>query len=325
MTAVVTFRLAVAAIAALALYGPRPSVAQNFSGKAIRIIVPYTPGSPNDVLARLVAQQLQTKLSQPVVIDNKPGGGTTIGSKAAASAPADGSTLLFSSSALVIEPALNKQVEYDPQKDFAPIAFIASNSCLLTINAEVPANSVQEFVDYARANPGKLSLGFAQGTVSQLVGEYFNRLHGLDITSVPYRGGALVIPDMLGGRITMYWPTPATVVPLLREGKIKALAISSARRSADLPEVPTLKELGIEELSLEYWAGLWAPAGTPADIVERLNAAANDALRSPELIASLKKLGFETRVGSPRDFAAFITTEIPRWAAVVKASGVKSQ
>jgi tripartite-type tricarboxylate transporter receptor subunit TctC len=305
--------------------GPGPTLAQDFPSKLIRVIVPYTPGSPNDVVARLVAQQLQVTLNQPVVIDNKPGGGTTIGSKAAANSPPDGYTLLFSSSAVVIEPALNKQMEYDPQKDFAPIAFIASNSCLLTINAEVPANSVKEFVDYARANPGKLSLGFAQGTVSQLVGEYFNRLHGLDITSVPYRGGALVIPDMLGGRITMYWPTPATVLQLLREGKIKALAISSPRRSPDLPEVPTMKELGIEELSLEYWAGMWAPAGTPADIVEKLNAAINKALQSPELLASMKKLGFETRIGSSRDFAAFITAEIPRWAAVVKASGVKSQ
>ena len=326
MTATMARLAVVAAVAALALTGqPGPALAQDFPSKVIRIIVPYTPGSPNDVVARLLTQQLQEKLNQPVVIDNKPGGGTTIGSKAAASSPPDGYTLLFSSSALVIEPALNKQMEYDPQKDFTPIAFIASNSCLLTVNAEVPANSVKEFVDYARANPGKLSLGFAQGTVSQLVGEYFNRLHGLDITSVPYRGGALVIPDMLGGRITMYWPTPATVLPLLREGKIKALAISSPQRSPDLPQVPTMKELGIEELSLEYWAGIWAPAGTPTDIVEKLNAAVNKALQSPDLIASLKKLGFETRIGSPRDFAAFITTEIPRWAAVVKASGVKSQ
>jgi tripartite-type tricarboxylate transporter receptor subunit TctC len=317
-------RLALAALTALALIGS-PVNAQDFPNKVIRIIVPYTPGSPNDVVARLLVQQLQGKLGQPVVVDNKPGGGTTIGSKLAASSPADGYTLLFSSSALVIEPAMNKQIEYDPQKDFTPVAFVASNSCLLTINADVPANSVKEFVDYARANPGKLSLGFAQGTVSQLVGEYFNRLHGLDITSVPYRGGALVIPDMLGGRITMYWPTPATVLPLLREGKIKALAISSPRRSPDLPDIPTMKELRLDALSLEYWAGVWAPAGTPADIVHKLNAAINDGLRSPELIASFGKLGFETRIGSPRDFAAFIATEIPRWATVIKASGVKSQ
>jgi tripartite-type tricarboxylate transporter receptor subunit TctC len=254
----------VVAIAALALIGkPSAAGAQGFPSKPVRIIVPYTPGSPNDVMVRLLAQQLQGRLGQAVVIDNKPGGGTTIGSKAAAVAPPDGYTLLFASSALVVEPILNKQIEYDPQKDFTPVAFIARNSCLLAINAQVPANSVQEFVAYARANPGRLSLGFAQGTVSQLLGEYFNRLHGLDIASVPYRGGALVIPDMLGGRIHVYWPTPATVLPLLREGRIKALATSSPDRNPDLPDVPTMKEPGLDELSLEFWAGIWAPVGVP--------------------------------------------------------------
>jgi tripartite-type tricarboxylate transporter receptor subunit TctC len=316
----------VIAIAVLAAIG-RPSAAQTqaFPSKPVRIIVPYTPGSPNDILARLLAQHLQPKLGQAVVIDNKPGGGTTIGSKAAAVAPPDGYTLLFSSSALVIEPILTKQIEYDPQKDFAPIAFIARTSMLLTINAQVPANSVKEFVAYAKANPGKLSLGFAQGTVSQLIAEYFNRLHKLDITSVPYRGGALVIPDMLGGRIHMYWPSPATVLPLIREGKIKALASSGPERNPDLPEVPTLKELGLDELSLEFWAGVWAPAATPPDIVDKLNAAINEALQSPEMTASMKKLGFEYTIGSPQDFAAFVAAEIPRWTAVVKASGVTSQ
>src|SRR6266849_1465192 len=237
----------VVAIAALAL--PPAAQPQGFPGKPIRIIVPYTPGSPNDVLARLLAQQLQGKLGQAVVVDNKPGGGTTIGSKTAAVAPPDGYTLLFASSALVIEPIMTKQIEYDPQKDFAPVAFVARTSLLLTINAQVPANSVEEFVAYAKANPGKLSLGFAQGTVSQLVGEYFNRLQGLDITSVPYRGGALVIPDMLGGRIHVYWPSPATVLPLIREGRIKALVISSPQRNPDLPEVPTMKELALDQLA----------------------------------------------------------------------------
>ena len=313
----------VVAIAALAAIG-RPSAAQPFPSKPVRIIVPYTPGSPNDVLARLLAQQLQPTLGQPVVIDNKPGGGTTIGTKAAAAAPPDGYTLLFASSALVVEPIMTKQIEYDPQKDFTPVAFIARTSLLLTINAQVPATSVKEFVAYARANPGKVSLGFAQGTVSQLVAEYFNRLHGLDITSVPYRGGALVIPDMLGGRIHVYWPSPATVLPLIRDGSIKALATSGAKRNAELPDVPTMKELGLDELSLEFWAGMWAPAATPPDIVDTLNAAINEALQSPEMTASMKKLGFEYTIGSPKDFAAFVAAEIPRWSAVVKASGVTS-
>jgi tripartite-type tricarboxylate transporter receptor subunit TctC len=316
----------VVAIAALALIGgPSAAQPQAFPSKPVRIIVPYTPGSPNDVMARLLAQQLQGKLGQAVVIDNKPGGGTTIGTKAAAAAPPDGYTLLFASSALVIEPIMTKQIEYDPQKDFTPVAFIARTSLLLTINAQVPANSVKEFVAYAQANPGKLSLGFAQGTVSQLIAEYFNRLHGLDITSVPYRGGALVIPDMLGGRIHVYWPAPATVLPLIREDRIKALATSSPERNADLPDVPTMKELGLDELSLEFWAGMWAPAATPPDIVDKLNAAINEALQSPEMIASMKKLGFEYRIGSPQDFADFVAAEIPRWTAVVKASGVTSQ
>ena len=315
--------LFIAAVAALSLVG-QPAAADGFPSKPVRIIVPYTPGSPNDVMARLLAQHLQAKLGQAAVIDNKPGGGTTIGSKVAAAAPADGYTLLFASSALVIEPIMTKQIEYDPQKDFAPIAFVARTSLLLTINEQVPANSVEEFVVYAKANPGKLSLGFAQGTVSQLAAEYFNRLHRLDITSVPYRGGALVIPDMLGGRIHIYWPSPATVLPLIRAGRIKALATSSPERVSDLPDVPTMKELGLDQLSLEFWDGVWAPAGIPADIVEKLNAAINAALQSPEMVASMKQLGFESRIGSPQDFAAFVAAEIPRWTAVVKASGVQS-
>ncbi len=316
--------LFIAAVAALSLVG-QPAAADGFPSKPVRIIVPYTPGSPNDVMARLLAQHLQAKLGQAAVIDNKPGGGTTIGSKVAAAAPADGYTLLFASSALVIEPIMTKQIEYDPQKDFAPIAFVARTSLLLTINDQVPANSVDGFVAYAKANPGKLSLGFAQGTVSQLAAEYFNRLHRLDITSVPYRGGALVIPDMLGGRIHIYWPSPATVLPLIRAGRIKALATSSPERVSDLPDVPTMKELGLDQLSLEFWDGVWAPAGVPADIVEKLNAAINAALQSPEMIASMKQLGFESRIGSPQDFAAFVAAEIPRWTAVVKASGVQPQ
>jgi len=315
--------LFIAAVAALSLVG-QPAAADGFPSKPVRIIVPYTPGSPNDVMARLLAQHLQAKLGQAAVIDNKPGGGTTIGSKVAAAAPADGYTLLFASSALVIEPIMTKQIEYDPQKDFAPIAFVARTSLLLTINEQVPANSVEEFVVYAKANPGKLSLGFAQGTVSQLAAEYFNRLHRLDITSVPYRGGALVIPDMLGGRIHIYWPSPATVLPLIRAGRIKALATSSPERVSDLPDVPTMKELGLDQLSLEFWDGVWAPTGVPADIVEKLNAAINATLQSPEMVASMKQLGFESRIGSPQDFAAFVAAEIPRWTAVVKASGVQS-
>jgi tripartite-type tricarboxylate transporter receptor subunit TctC len=298
--------------------------AQTYPNRLIKIIAPYTPGSPNDVMARLLAQRLQASLGQPIIIDNRPGGGTTIGTKAVAIANPDGYTLLFSSSSLVIDPALHKKVDYDPLTDFVPIASVATNSWVLTIATQVPARSVAELIAYARANPGTLSFGFAQGTASQLVGERFKVMNGLDIVSVPYRGGALAVPDILAGRVQMYLPTPATGLPLIRDGKLRALAITSAARSPALPEVPTMAEVGMGELTLDFWAGMLAPAGTPSDVVNKLNAAINEQLKSPEMTATMTKLGFAAKIGSPQDFAAFIAEELPRWAAIVKSSGVKN-
>jgi len=300
-----------------------PAWAQSYPSKPIRIIAPYTPGSPNDVMARLLAQHLQVSLGQPIVVDNRPGGGTSIGTKAAALANPDGYTLLFTSSSLVIDPAMNRKADYDPLKDFAPIAFVATTSWLLAISPDLPARSLAEFVAHAKANPGKLSFGFAQGTASQLVGERFKLLTGTDILSVPYKGGAAALPDFLGGRLQMLLPTPSTSLALIREGKMRALAITSPARSQDLPDVPTMSESGLPDLTLEFWAGLLAPAGTPPAVIEKLSATVNDALRSPEMIASMTKLGFDTRIGSARDFAAFIAQEIPRWAEIVKSSGIK--
>jgi len=300
-----------------------PAWAQSYPSKPIRIIAPYTPGSPNDVMARLLAQHLQVSLGQPIVVDNRPGGGTSIGTKAAALANPDGYTLLFTSSSLVIDPAMNRKADYDPLKDFAPIAFVATTSWLLAISPDLPARSLAEFVAHAKANPGKLSFGFAQGTASQLVGERFKLLTGTDILSVPYKGGAAALPDFLGGRLQMLLPTPSTSLALIREGKMRALAITSPARSRELPDVPTMSESGLPDLTLEFWAGLLAPAGTPPAVIEKLSATVNDALRSPEMIASMTKLGFDTRIGSARDFAAFIAQEIPRWAEIVKSSGIK--
>lgn len=312
-----------AALGTLALGGSLPASAQSYPNRVVRIIAPYTPGSPNDVMVRLLGQRLQQSLGQPVIIDNRPGGGTAIGTKAAAMAPADGYTLLFSSSSLVLDVAMNKKADYDPLKDFAPIAFAASNSWIVTVGEAVPVSTLQEFIAYARANPGKLSFAFSQGTATQFIGAWFHLLNGLDVINVPYKGGAQAIPDILGGRIHTYWPTPATVMPLIREGKLKPLAVTSPTRNAELPNVPTMREAGFPDMTLEFWAGVLAPAGTPPEIVGRLNAAINEALQTPEMKASMAKLGFETRIGSPQSFGAFIGEEIPRWANVVKASGVK--
>jgi tripartite-type tricarboxylate transporter receptor subunit TctC len=299
--------------------------AGTYPDRPIRIIAPYTPGSPNDVMARLLAQDLQTRLGQPIVVDNRPGGGTSIGTKAAALAAPDGYTLLFSSSSLVIDPALNKRVDYDPLNDFAPIATVTTTAWLLVVSPDLPVHSLREFVAYSKANRGRVSFGFAQGTASQLVGERFKLLTGADILSVPYKGGAAAVPDFLGGRIHMLLPTPATTLPMIRQGKMRPLAITSPARSPDLPDVPTMAESGLPELTLDFWAGILAPAGTPADIVGKLNTVINNSLESADMKGRMSKLGLEAKIGSAQDFTAFIAAELPRWAEIVRSSGVRHE
>ena len=182
-----------------------------------------------------------------------------------------------------------------------------------------------EFVAYTKANPGKVTLAYTQGTAAVLVGERFKQLSGAEITAIPYKGGAAAMPDFLGGRIQMLIPTPSTTLPLIREGKMVPLAITSAERSPDLPDVPTAREAGMPELTLDFWNGMLAPAGTPPEIVTRLNAAINDSLQSPEMKASMGRLGLDAKVGSPEDFARFIADEIPRWTEIVKAVGAKAE
>jgi tripartite-type tricarboxylate transporter receptor subunit TctC len=312
-------------LAALILCGAAGiAQADTYPNKTIRIIAPYTAGSPNDVMARLLAHDLQASLGQPIVVDNRPGGGTTIGTKAAALASPDGYTLLFSSSSLVIDPAMHKKVEYDPLKDFAPVASVTTTAWLLVVSPDLPVNSVGEFVAYTKANRGRISFGFAQGTASQLVGERFKVLTGADILSVPYKGGAAAVPDFLAGRIHMLLPTPATTLSMIRQGKMRPLAITSPARMPELPDVPTMTESGLPDLTLDFWAGVLAPAGTSPEIVGKLNTVINNSLRSAEMKERMSKLGLEAKIGSPQDFAAFIAAELPRWTEIVKSSGVRN-
>jgi tripartite-type tricarboxylate transporter receptor subunit TctC len=315
----------VAGIVALGLWlnAPDPARAQSLIQRPIRMIVPSTAGSPNDVMARLIAERLSLSLSQPVIVDNRPGAGTTIGMKAVAGAAPDGNTVLFISTSLVIDPVLYKMADYDPVKVFAPIATVASTSWVLVVAPGVPAGSVSELIAYARANPGQLNFGYALGTASQLIGELFKRTTGTDIASIPYKGGTGVVPDMLGGRVQVYFGTPVTILPLIRAGKLKALAVTSAARSPQLPDVPTMIESGLPDLSLTLWMGILAPAGTPANLVDKLNGTINEGLRSVKLAADMTELGFEAKIGTPQDFAAFIADEAPKWSAIVQASGAK--
>jgi tripartite-type tricarboxylate transporter receptor subunit TctC len=305
----------------LAIAGRQQSQAQ--SQTVLRIVVPSTAGSPNDIMARLIAEQLSSRLARPVIVENRPGAGTTVGSKVVATAIPDGNTLLFISSSLVIDPVLFRGSEIDPVKSFAPISAIASTPWVMVVPSRVPARSVHDFVAYAKVNPGKLNFGFALGTASQLIGELFKISTGTDIASISYKGGTGVLPDMLGGRIDLYFGTPATVLPLIREGRLNALAMTSAARSEQLPDVPTMSESGLPALSLTFWMGMLAPAGTPAPVISRLNKAINDGLADAELKVSMAQLGFEAKGGSAQDFAAFIADEAPKWAAIARASGAK--
>jgi tripartite-type tricarboxylate transporter receptor subunit TctC len=216
-----------------------------------------------------------------------------------------------------------KNPGFHPLKSFVPVANAVFGHWVTIIEKSIPANNIQEFVAYAKANPGKLAFGFGQGTAPQLVGEWFKVKTGLDVTSVPYKGGAQAVTDMLGGRIHLNIGTTTTLIPLVKSGKVKAISVWSPARLPELPDVPTMIESGFPGVSLGFWAGLFAPAGTPAAIVNKLNDAANASLNAPETKARLAKRGLEGRPGSPADFTNFIKSEWPRWAEIVRVSGVK--
>src|SRR5262249_2554833 len=223
---------------------------QGYPNKRIKGVLAYRPGWPKDVIARVIGPVLSARVGQPVVIDNRPGGGTAVGLKAVMSAEPDGYTLLFTNTPThVIAQLVSKGFTYDPIKDFAPIVAVGSTSLVLVVPPSIPAKTLKEFIAYAKANPGKLNFGFGQGTLPHLVGEAFKLATGTDIANIPYRGGAQAITDMLGGRIHMNLGAGATLVPLIREGKIKALAVTSTKRSDELPDVPTMAESGLPELT----------------------------------------------------------------------------
>jgi tripartite-type tricarboxylate transporter receptor subunit TctC len=215
-----------------------------------------------------------------------------------------------------------KKLDFDPMKSFVPVSNVAYGSWVTIVPPSLPVHTPKELIAYAKAHPGKLNFGFGQGTAPQLVGEWFHKTNGLEIASVPYKGGANAVTDLLGGTIQINIGTLATLLPLIRAGKVRAICNWSPTRSPDLPDVPTMIESGFPGLTVGFWVGLWAPAGTPEAAVTRLNGAVNAALGTSEMKASLHRLGVEGRPGSPQDFAAFLASEAPRWQEFVKASGV---
>jgi len=312
--------LSVLAGAGLTL-GAAPAVAQSYPERPIKLVVPFPPGGPMDVMARIVGQQLQGSLKQPVIVENRGGAGGALGSKAVAAAEPDGYTLLWGSSGtLSILPALNPSLDYDP-KAFVPVALVSLLPHVMVVPAAVPAKTVPEFVAYVKANPGKLNFGASLGTPPHLMGWLFKHLTGIDIVYIPYKGAAPSIADMLGGQTHMQFDALTVLFSLIQEGKLRALAVTSAQRWAPLPDVPTMIESGFPTFPQNAWSGVLVPARTPAAIVNRLNTAINEGLTSPEAKANFLKFSALTQPGTPQEFAKFIAEQSPVWAELVRMSG----
>jgi tripartite-type tricarboxylate transporter receptor subunit TctC len=312
------------AAAALALALAAPAGAQTFPDKPIKLIVPFPPGGPIDTMARFVAQPLAARLNQSVIVENGPGGGGTIGTRAVAAAEADGSTLLFGSSgSLAVAPALYANLDYDPVKSFTPVAMVSILPHLFVVRPDLPARTVAEFVAYAKANPGRLNYAASLATPPYLLSTLFKHQAGIEVVYIPYKGSAPSVTDLLAG--TTQWTIDGLTIlaPLARDGRLRPLAVASGVRWPDLPDVPTLVESGYPDVSLDAWTGVVAPAGTPREVVTRLNALINEGLAGAEVTAALAKLYALPKSGTPADFSAFLAAELPKWAQAVRLAGAK--
>ena len=299
--------------------------AADYPTHPITLVVAFTPGGPSDVLARIVGKQIEKTLGQPVVIDNRPGAGGNIAAEAVARAAPDGYTLLMgNNSILATNAALYKKINFDPEKDFAPITLIGSQPNILVVNPKVPADSVSGLIALAKDKPGQLNCANSgYGAAAHLAAELFKAEAKVDIVSVAYKGAAPALQDVIAGHVQMMFATSASVVGHLKSGLLRPLAVTTLKRFSLMPELPTVAETGLPGFDATTWHGLVAPAATPKEIVDTLARATRQALADPETRKSLADLGVEIAGGSPEDFAAYIKSEIPKWTAVVKLSGAK--
>ena len=319
--------LRVVALAAAVCTMSGVASAQTYPGKPIRIVVGFAAGGPADVMARLVGQRMASLLGQSIVIDNRPGAGGTIGARAVAEADPDGYTLLLgNTSTLVIGPLIHKNVNYDPVRGFAPIAALGTTSNLLIVPPALPVTSVRELIALARSSPGKLNYSSAGiGTPPHLIGEMFKQRLGLDIVHVPYKGGGPSVTAVVTGEAQFSFENPASALPLVQAGNVRALAATGETRGSQTPDLTTMIEAGVPDFTSVSFTAVVAPAGTPSAIVSRLNASINESLRSPEVAGTLTKLSVDAKISSPAEFAAFLAKERDKWTTVVKSGGVQSQ
>jgi tripartite-type tricarboxylate transporter receptor subunit TctC len=314
-------------IALLVLAAIVPAAAQPvaYPARPVKLIVPFPPGGPVDVTARIISQHLPRTLGQTVIVENRAGAAGALGAKAVAGAEPDGYTLLCGNiSTLVVVPAVTNNRDYDPSKVFIPVAKISQNYEVLVVHPAFAAKSVAELVALAKANPGKLNFGSAgHGNATHLAAELFKLKTGTDIVHVPYKGAADAVTGVLGGQVQMFFGDIAGMLPLLQQGTLRALAISSETRGPLLPDLPTMIESGVPDYVVLTYVGVVAPAGTSASIVGKLNAAINESLTAPEVATAFAKLGAEVRPAPPRDFADFLAAETQKWSSLARAANIR--
>jgi tripartite-type tricarboxylate transporter receptor subunit TctC len=320
-------RLFCAGAGLLALFCAMGPAFADYPERPVTIVVGFPPGGPSDVLARIVARKLGELLGQPFIVDNRPGAGGNVAGEVAAHAEPDGYTLLMgNNSILATNASLYAKIDFDPEKDFAPISLIGTQANILVVNPNVPAKTMAELIDLAKANPGKLNFASSgYGAAAHLAGELFKTMANVDIVHVPYKGAGPALQDVISGEDQMMFATAASVVGMIKSGQVRALAVTTLKRTAILPDIPTVDELGIKGFEATTWHGLVAPTGTPKDIIATLHRAVIVALNDPDVQRELAGLGVDIAGDTPDEFSAYIRAEIPKWAEVIKASGAKAQ
>jgi tripartite-type tricarboxylate transporter receptor subunit TctC len=318
------FSLILAFVASIAVASQ--AQAQPYPSKPIRFVVPYPAGGPVDTVARLLAQKVAESVKQPVIVDNKPGAGGNIGADAVAKASPDGYTILMGAVAThAINPTLYPAIPYDPIRDFTPVTQVASTPNVLIVNPTIPATNVKEFIAYARANPGTLNFGSGStGSAGHLAGELFKAMARVEMTHVPYKGAAPAMQDLIGGQIQLMFDNLASALGQVRAGKVKALAVTTAQRTALAPDLPTIGESGLPGFDISTWFGIFLPAGASREIVDQLHAEFTRALGSAEVRDRMLNLGAEPVGSKPEEFAAYIRSESAKYARVIKASGARA-
>jgi tripartite-type tricarboxylate transporter receptor subunit TctC len=295
-----------------------------YPDRIVRIVVPFAPGGGTDVIARTLAQEMAGDLGVAVVVENKPGAGTIIGTQAVATSEPDGYTLLMGTFANAVNPSLNAKLPYDPHRDFAPVALVARSFNIVVVNPKSPIQSIADLIAAAKADPGKLSYGtFGIGTSAHLAGELFKNLAKVDLTMVPYKGAAPAIADLIGGQIQVMFTTVASAASLIEAGQLRALAVTSAERSPAFPQLPTVAEAGVSGYAAESWYGLFAPARTPPDVIDRLNKSAATAVQSDAFKKLAVNEGLVMVARPPQEFDRYVRGEEERWRKLIQDAGIK--